>query len=139
MKKISVVRLELNGAVLSKRLHNFFKEESRLTYSKEFFIVDSQVVRAMIQKESYGFNTYVAVRIGEIQNSTRPEDWMWVESSQNIADWTTRGKHPNDLGKGSVWQDGPEFLALPESEWPAKSECYESLSEQSSPMAVYRY
>ena len=53
----------------------------------------------MLQKESYGFITYAAIRIGEIQTSTNPEDWKWVESSYNIADWTTRGKHPTESMK----------------------------------------
>ena len=55
----------------------------------------------MIQKEPNGFNTFVALRIGEIQTSMKSEDWKWVESKWNIADWTIRGKHPTDLGENS--------------------------------------
>ena len=100
MKKISVVRLELNTAVMSKHLCNFIKDETRLKF-KEIFIVDSEIVRAMLQKESYGFNTYAAISIGEIQTSTNPDNWKWAESRWNIADWTTRGKHPNELNEKS--------------------------------------
>lgn len=122
IRKITIVRIELNGALLSKRLSAFIKKESRFVFSKEFFIVDSEIVRAMVQKESYGFNTYAAVRVGEIQEGTSPSDWYWVEGKLNIADWTTRGKSPQDLHEESVWQKGPEFLQLPESEWPIKIE-----------------
>ena len=66
-KKISVVRLELNAAVMSKRLCKFIKEETRLNYEIEIFIDDSEIVRAMLQKESYGFNTYAAIRIGKFK------------------------------------------------------------------------
>ena len=45
----------------------------------------------MIQKESYGFNTYAAVRVGKIQEVTAPSDWYWVEGHMNTVDWTTRG------------------------------------------------
>ena len=76
----------------------------------------------MVQKESYGFNTYAAVRVGEIQAGTSPSDWYWVEGKLNIADCTTRGKSPQDLNEESLWQKGPEFLQLPESEWPIKIE-----------------
>ena len=77
----------------------------------------------MLQKEFYGFNTYAAIRIGEIQTSTNPNDWKWVESKWNIADWTTRGKYPNELDEKSQWQNGPPFLQLPESKWPTNNEC----------------
>ena len=60
----------------------FIKEETRFKFEKEYFIVDFQIVRAMIQKDSYGFNTFVAVRIGEIQENTNPNDWYWVEGKK---------------------------------------------------------
>ena len=75
---MTIVRLELNGAVLSKRLRLFIEKESRLTFEKTYHIVDSQIVKAMIQSESYGFQTYAAVRIGEIQEHTNKSDWYWV-------------------------------------------------------------
>ena len=56
--------------------------------------MDSEIVRAMVQKESYGFNTFAAIRVGEIQEGTSPSDWYWVEGKLNIADCTTRGKSP---------------------------------------------
>ena len=72
----------------------------------------------MVKKDSYGFNTYVAVRVGEIQTKTNIEDWYWLESALNIADWVTRPKSPADIGPNSNWQTGPDFLRLPEEEWP---------------------
>jgi hypothetical protein len=121
VRKITIVRAELNGALLSKRLSSFIKKESRLNFRKEYFIVDSEIVRAMIQKESYGFNTYAAVRVGEIQEATAPSDWYWIDGQKNIADWATRGKKPQDISENSLWQQGPEFLQLHESEWPIKN------------------
>lgn len=123
IRKITIVRAELNGALMSKRLSAFIKKESRLKFQKEYFIVDSEIVRAMIQKESYGFNTYAAVRVGEIQEATDPSDWYWIEGQLNIADWTTRGKKPQDISEESKWQLGPEFLQLDESQWPIKASC----------------
>ena len=48
----------------------------------------------MIIKESYGFKTYVVLRIGEIQEATIAKQWFWVDGKLNVADWTTRGKTP---------------------------------------------
>lgn len=39
----------------------------------------------------------------------------------NVADLMTRGAGPKDLTEDSEWQKGPEFLYLPESEWPKRS------------------
>ena len=72
----------------------------------------------MIHKETYGFNTFAATRVGEIQEGTEKNDWYWTESKNNIADWLTRGKRPMDIDVKSDWQAGPDFLKLPESEWP---------------------
>ena len=92
LKRMTTVRSELCGAVLAKRLHMFIKQEMRLKFEKEYFIVDSQIVCAMIQKDSYGFNTFVAARIGEIQENTNPNDWYCVKGKSNIFDWLTRGE-----------------------------------------------
>ena len=117
-KKISIVRLELCAAVTAKRLFTFIEEESRLEFSKTIFVVDSKIVQAMIHNDSYGFNTFVSVRIGEIQSAIDKKCWSWTESENNIADWITRTKSPSELIEGSEWQCGPKWLQYPESEWP---------------------
>lgn len=74
IKKMSIDKIELCGAVLSKRLKSFIDKECRYTFEKCYYVVDSQIVHAMIQKSSYGFNTFAATRIGEIQGETNIED-----------------------------------------------------------------
>jgi hypothetical protein len=59
--------------------------------------VDSTIVRAQIQRESYGFGTFVATRIAEIQNKTESSEWWWVPTDKNAADLTTRITSPHDL------------------------------------------
>ena len=119
-KVLTIVRLEVCGAVLAKRLAKFIENETELIMQRKYFITDSEVARSMIQKESYGFNTFIDVRIGEIQE-TDPTSWYWVDGDLNIADWLTRGnKKPSDLGANSIWQQGPQFLQLPENQWPIR-------------------
>ena len=92
-------------------------EQYRYKFQRCYHIVDSQIVQAMIQKDSYGFNTFAATRIGEIQEGTE-QHWYWTESAYNIADLLTRGKKPSEIRLHSEWQEGPDFLKRPESEWP---------------------
>ena len=120
IKEISIVRKELEGAVLSKRLMKFICKETRYHFKNIYFFIDSEVVLAMINRENYGFNTYAALRVGEIQKDTRPEQWFWIDGKLNIADWVTRGKHPKDINYDSIWQNGPSFLRLPVAEWPVR-------------------
>ena len=123
IKKMSIDRIELRGAVLRKRLKQLMEKESRYRFPKCFHIVDSQIVHAMVRKESYRFNTFAATRVGEIQSGTNSEDWYWITSQQNIADWLTWGKRPEEIDGNSPWQKGPDFLRLSEAEWPLSREC----------------
>ena len=123
LRRITTVRIELCGAVLSKRLRAFIEKETRYNFTACYHIVDSEIVRAMIQKESYGFNTFTATRIGEIQETTEPTSWYWVEGPLNIADCITRGKRLSEIGTDSAWQRGPDFLERPVTEWPIKRSC----------------
>ena len=119
VRQISIVRLELNGAVLGARLKSFIYKQSRYEFERVICMVDSKVVHAMLKQESHGFHTYPALRIGEIQEISKSEDWYWIEGSLNIADILTR-KHAkvDDLKEESIWQDAPRFMKYPVNEWP---------------------
>lgn len=82
---MSIDRIELCGAVLSKRIKELLERERELRYQFTgcLHLVDPKIVHAMAQKESYGFNTFAATRIGEIQSGTNPKDWCWVASKQS--------------------------------------------------------
>jgi len=103
MRKITIPRLELNGALLAARLNNFITKECSIAFTKRYFVIDSEIVRAQIQRESYGFNTFAGVRIGEIQELTQKNDWYWIESAKNIADIISHGADPLDMGSESEW------------------------------------
>ena len=122
LKRMDIVRVELDGAVLGKRLRCKIDDEMTIEFEKIIHIVDSEIVKAMVHKDSYGFNTYVGNRVGEIHRATQPDEWMWVAGKLNVADLTTRGCSPTQLETNSVWQEGPEFLTPPEEEWAVERE-----------------
>ena len=113
LKTTTIVRLELSAVVLAKRLRLFIVDSFRVTFERTIHIIDSQIVKAMINKDSYGFNTFVSSRVGEIQAKTDPNDWYWVESKLNVADIISRDTSIPGLNYGSRWKIGPEFLKLP--------------------------
>ena len=112
VKKMSIDRTELCGALLNSRLKTFLLEQCRYKFIKCYLIVDSQIVHSMIQKESYRFNTFAAARVGAIQRNTSPKKWFWMESKYNITAWLTRGKKPNEINLNSIWQNGPMPASL---------------------------
>ena len=97
VKKITIDRLELCVAVLNTRLTTFMVKECRYKFDKHYYIVDSQIVCAMIQKETYGFNTFAATRIGEIQEGTNPSDWYWIEENSTSQTGLREGRNRKKL------------------------------------------
>ena len=118
LKVRDIVRLELCGATLSARLRTFITRELNFSFKKFHHFIDSNIVKGMIQKGSYGHNTFDGNRIGEIHRSSDVKEWHWIEGEQNIADIITRGASPLELGEGSIWQDAPEFVKQKEEDWP---------------------
>ena len=76
------------------------------------------IVLDMMKKQSYGFNTFAGLRVGEIQQKTNLDDWCHIPSKENIADILTKGATPDKLAPGSPWQCGPAWLSGPTSAWP---------------------
>ncbi|KAJ8278530.1 hypothetical protein GJAV_G00088610 [Gymnothorax javanicus] len=130
--KGEAVKAELCGAVFAARLKKYFEQHGRIQVKRWYHFVDSQTVLGAIQRESYGFQTFFANRIGEIQSSTQCQDWWWIPGPLNIADIITRGAGPKDLDEHSPWQQGPEFLSLPVDEWPIKSAKHVSATARDS-------
>ena len=119
LKKLTTPRLELQGAVLASRLGKSILKESRLKFEKSVFFLDSKIVLAWICSETRRFKPFVAVRVGEIQDNSDPVQWRHIPGELNVADDVSRGIPVESLT--DRWQHGPDFLRLPESEWPQDS------------------
>ncbi|XP_068236976.1 uncharacterized protein [Palaemon carinicauda] len=117
-RQLSIPRLELCGAVIACRMRKAIEDEMTYKFSSVMHITDSSIVRAQIQKESYGFGTFVATRIAEVQSKSDPNEWWWIASGLNPADLLTRPQDPLNVGVVYSWKYGPEFMALPLEVWP---------------------
>ena len=122
LHKVTTPRMELNGAVLSKRGRQVIEQEMRFQFERVLHLVDSETVMNMIHKTSTRFQVYEGSRIGEIQAAAEGhmEDWAWIPGEQNTADMLTRGKDPSQLGPNSEWNRGPHMLYSPFDQWPIK-------------------
>ena len=120
--KVSTPRMELNGAVLSKRCRVVLEREMNYTFEKVVHLIDSETVLNQINKTSYRFRVYEGVRIGEIQAASSGDmsEWAWLPGKKNTADWLTRGCTPSELNQDSEWQNGPLMLSEPLEKWDIK-------------------
>ena len=118
LKVISVPRLELKGAVIGLRLSRFVGQSLQIPVNKHIFWSDSQNVIYWIRNESHSFKPFVANRIGEIHESTFPEQWRHIPGKLNPSDKATRGLSADEFVKDTTWLYGPSFLYEDQSKWP---------------------
>ena len=122
INKVSIPKMELNAAVVSKRCRLVIEKELRYTFDRVFHLVDSETVLHQLYKSSTRFNPYEGVRIGEIQAACGGDmsEWAWMPGKDNTSDWLTRGKYPDQLGAETEWFRGPAMLYLPFDQWEIK-------------------
>ena len=122
---LSIPRMELLGAILGNRIKNFILMNTVLKFVRAYQFVDSSTVLGYVHKECGIFKPFEGIRVSEIQSTNVFEDgkllnWAWVSTKDNPADMCTKPRLLKDLFPGGFWQDGPNFLLLPESDWPIK-------------------
>ena len=70
LKQISIVRLELQAAIMATRLASTIRRELGYDFEETIFWCDSQAVLQFIANESQVFHTFVANRVAEIRDAT---------------------------------------------------------------------
>ena len=122
LHKTTTPRLELNGAVLSKRRRQIIEEELNIKFEKVLHLIDSETVLKMLHKTSTRFLLYEGTRIGEIQKASDGDlsNWAWIPGEENIADCVTRSLNPSQMDEKSEWWNGPPMLYKDFEEWEIK-------------------
>ncbi|GFX37844.1 integrase catalytic domain-containing protein [Trichonephila clavipes] len=109
-KQTTIPRLELCAAVLLAKLVHRVKQALKLNVTNTFLWSDSMIVLSWIRKESYQLKTFVANRIATIQEMTSSEQWRYVATEDNPADFVSRGMDSLKLQTCELWWNGPKFL-----------------------------
>ena len=109
-KAITIPRAELQAAVLSTKMAEALKNDYNFAnITDEIFWTDSRVTLGYITNKSKRFHVYVANRVQQIVDLSRPSQWHYVSSKINPADMASRGVSVNNL-IDSCWFQGPKFL-----------------------------
>ncbi|GFT82728.1 pro-Pol polyprotein [Trichonephila clavipes] len=111
LKRLSLPRLELMGALLAARLAKEVKKIlDQKCSTRAFFWTDSQVTLHWIKGPSHRWKPFVANRVRGIQSLTDPNSWFHCSGKDNPADLLTRGISVDALTTNSKWWNGPSFL-----------------------------
>ena len=120
IKKVSLSRLELCGALLLPQIMSHLQEVLSIPTLNSYPFTDSSIVLYWIYGTSQRFKTFEANRISKIQDSMPPERWKHVDGLQNPADVRSRGILANELKQHKLWWSGPDWMKENPSNWPSK-------------------
>lgn len=128
LKKVTLPRLELLASLLAARLLTFVRKTLRLPETVQYRCwTDSTASLGWLQGDPNRWKQFIANRVVEIQELTDPLKWSYCPTSENPADLLTRGISAATL-ISSVWLKGPDWLNLPEDQWPLMSGCKGSMA-----------
>lgn len=134
LQLLSIPRLELQAAVLGARLSNSLRSAHTIKPGHCYLWSDSTNVLSWLRSDHKKYRQYVAFRVSEIVETTNIADWRWVPTKHNVADDATKSK---EVSESSInrWYFGPDFLRLPEQDWPAEPQHHTQLenSEETEP------
>nr|CAH0103284.1 unnamed protein product [Daphnia galeata] len=75
LRPLTVPKFELQGAIVALRLVKFIKSSLRITINQIFYWSDSKTVLQWIFSKTCLFQTFVANRLSEILEHSRPIEW----------------------------------------------------------------
>lgn len=119
LKQLSTPRLELQAAVMLSDQIEAIIEACEFQDSDVTCWSDSSIVISWLKKDPSELKAFVANRVRSIQEKTKHFKWKHVISSDNPADLVSRGMKIDEFLNSAFWLEGPSWLKLPESEWPA--------------------
>ena len=121
IRRPTIPRLELLASVMAVRLSNLIRSEFDWKFDNIIFWTDSTTVLQYIYNESRRFHRFVATRLQEIHELTKPDQWRFVPGNLNPADDGSRGL-PIEVFKAKCrWLSGPDFLHQSVDQWPCRT------------------
>ncbi|XP_068246869.1 uncharacterized protein [Palaemon carinicauda] len=137
-KVVTIPRLELTAATVSVKVAQHILKELEFTVGKVVYYTDSTAVLHYIHSNTKRFPVFVANRVRVIRDYSQPEQWRYVNSSDNPADVASRGISVHQFLQYDEWFNGPSFIAfdyLPSQEYVCV-DCVDDKSEHVSAVTI---
>ncbi|GBM20678.1 hypothetical protein AVEN_150654-1 [Araneus ventricosus] len=122
VKKLTLPRLELLGALIAARIASYLKSLLRISACDTYCWTDSSIALNWIKGSAIRWKQFVANRVREIQTLTDPGKWKFCEGRENPADLLSRGCSAQKLLNSEIWWSGTRWLSQPKYLWPATVE-----------------
>lgn len=122
LKKMTIPRLELSGAVLLTKLVSRVLRILECQQIPIFLWTDSSIVLTWINNHPSRWKEFIHNRVCFIQETVPHAIWRFVPGTENPADCATRGMTPTQLLQHHIWWSGPDWLANDSSFWPKESQ-----------------
>ncbi len=109
--KLTLPKAELTAARLLSNLMYCVKEYLDLPECKCRYFSDSMISLYWLKQTPNKWQIFVSNAVAEIQKYSNPDDWYYVRTDENPADYATRPQPLEDLvNKHHLWWTGPGFL-----------------------------
>ena len=117
LQSVSIPHLELMGAVLGSELAQTIANTLTIEKNSITYWIDNACVLYWIREYSKKLKPFVTNRVSEIQ-VTSLDQWRYVPTQMNPADYVIQGVRLSDLEKLTIWWEGPDYLQKGQKFWP---------------------
>ena len=114
----SIPRLELCAAKIAAQWRDVLARDAGEEFEDIFLFSDSLTVLGWLTNFTKRFRTFENFRIRSIRSLSKLSEWRHCPTAMNPADLTSKGIKATDTKKWSLYHNGPDFLHLPQDQWP---------------------
>ena len=133
---LTIPKAELKSAVAGAVTASVVRRNLGDLYAGSTFVTDSTICLFWICQDDRPLQVGVRNAVAEIRRFSDPADWFHVESELNIADLGTRPAQVHEVGLGSAWQIGHQWMTLPRDQLPVKTAAEVTLNAEEARLAA---
>ena len=120
VSKLTVPRAELRACTLGACLGSVVKQNCKGLVTKTTFVSDSAVALSWLVTDTRPLQVGVRNQVIQVRRFSDLADWYHVPSADNPADIATRGADVSNIGAGSEWMNGKDWMQGPLSASPLR-------------------